>query len=100
MGEAGLFEHEVRDAARRAEWAAAAARRPRDMDGVQAGIDRGATTALLSGRGGRRGLSPYERGTLRTIICGGQWSRDRRHPGSSANCAQLFAVDPFSTDLP
>eukprot|EP00662_Eupelagonemidae_sp_cell21_P057404 gene57404-biopygen32076 len=68
----GRLAHEARDAARRAEWRAAAARRD-DIKGIEEGIDREATWA-----GHRRSrATPYELGIRRTTLCGGTWTHDR-----------------------
>ena len=58
--------------ASRAEWRAAAGRR-KDVAGIEEGIDRAATTAVL--RGGRRTACAH--GILCTVIAGGSWTRDR-----------------------
>eukprot|EP00664_Eupelagonemidae_sp_cell27_P002145 gene2145-299_t len=70
----GKLLHEVREAARRWQWREAAKRRPRDMGGIEAGIDRVATLSLLGGLGSWRG---FEQAVLRCILAGGQWSTDR-----------------------
>eukprot|EP00660_Eupelagonema_oceanica_P019749 gene19749-biopygen33098 len=75
----GRLAHEVRDAARRAAWKEAESRRAKahdDVSGIGDGVDRDATCALL-----RRcpELTPYQLGIVRTIICGGTWTRARLH---------------------
>eukprot|EP00660_Eupelagonema_oceanica_P006763 gene6763-20689_t len=70
----GRLAHEVREAARRAEWRAAAARRD-DVKGIEGGIDRDATWAAHR----RSRLAPYALGVLRTCLCGGAWTQDRLH---------------------
>eukprot|EP00973_Karenia_brevis_P043245 5992057-Karenia_brevis.AAC.1 len=53
-------------------WRQAAARRW-DMRGLDAGVDRAATQALLHSAN----LSAYELGMLRAIISGAVWTQDR-----------------------
>eukprot|EP00973_Karenia_brevis_P076615 10642478-Karenia_brevis.AAC.1 len=66
------WQHEVRDAIRYMNWRAAAARRS-DMDGIQNGIDRVATSALLN----NKRISDQRKGVLRTILCGAFWTGRR-----------------------
>ncbi|CAE8636270.1 unnamed protein product [Polarella glacialis] len=68
----GEWEHVLRESARKAEWRTAAARRS-DMSGIEHGIDRDATLALLSGNH----LVPFEQGILRGILAGAIWTQDR-----------------------
>ena len=66
------WEHIVREGARRMVWKEAAERRA-DMQGIEAGINREATQALMyCGK-----LSAAEQGSLRTIQAGGLWTQDR-----------------------
>ena len=61
----GEWEHTVRDALRRAEWATAAGRRS-DMRGIENGVDREVTLSLLStGK-----LDHGQRGLLRCVLSG------------------------------
>eukprot|EP00664_Eupelagonemidae_sp_cell27_P001926 gene1926-9544_t len=74
----GAWMHEVRDAARRAAWRRAEARRREyhgDCAGIERGIDRRATMALYHARR----LSGLERGYLRVIIAGGVFTQVRLH---------------------
>eukprot|EP00973_Karenia_brevis_P033163 4575224-Karenia_brevis.AAC.1 len=59
------WEHEVREALRTSLWQQVAVRRP-DFDGIQHGIDRGATLALLNSRG----IDDRSKGVLRSILAG------------------------------
>jgi len=70
----GEWAHEVREALRMTAWRAAAARR-KDMNGIEHGIDRDATLALLNGSK----LSPMQKGSLRSILAGAIWTQDRLH---------------------
>ena len=63
--EQGTWQHEVREGLRRAQWRCAAQRR-RDMKGIEFGIDRVATMALLAANK----LEDYSKGILRSIISG------------------------------
>ncbi|CAE8600524.1 unnamed protein product, partial [Polarella glacialis] len=69
---AGEWEHVVRDGVRRAAWRRAAARRE-DMHGIEDGIDREMTLALLRSSS----LPPYEKSVLRSILAGSVWTQDR-----------------------
>eukprot|EP00973_Karenia_brevis_P038173 5262749-Karenia_brevis.AAC.1 len=64
----------IREGLRHMMWRRAANRRL-DMQGLDEGVDRDATMALLS----RRSLSNEVRGALRTIVTGDVWSQDRLH---------------------
>eukprot|EP00660_Eupelagonema_oceanica_P004293 gene4293-23138_t len=67
--------HAVREGARRAEWRRAAERRNAgyraDVQGIERGIDREATWALMQ----RAKLDPYDLGIVRAIVCAGAWTR-------------------------
>eukprot|EP00973_Karenia_brevis_P023096 3180779-Karenia_brevis.AAC.1 len=67
------WEHEVREALRRSAWKAAAARR-KDMHGIEDGVNREATGALLSSSN----LTSVEKGFLRNILSGAMWTQDRK----------------------
>ncbi|CAE8721896.1 unnamed protein product [Polarella glacialis] len=69
---AGEWEHVVRDGVRRAAWRRAAARRE-DMHGIEDGIDREMTLALLRSSS----LPPYEKSVLGSILAGSVWTQDR-----------------------
>eukprot|EP00973_Karenia_brevis_P089791 12399492-Karenia_brevis.AAC.1 len=70
--DAGEWEHAVRDAVRRCLWRAAATRRM-DMQGLESGVDRISTQALLQSSR----LTKYEQGMLRGIMPGAIWTEDR-----------------------
>eukprot|EP00973_Karenia_brevis_P087568 12141608-Karenia_brevis.AAC.1 len=60
------------------------------MQGIQDGLDRDSSTALLS----TSKLDPYQAGVLRTIISGGIWTEDRAHRAtlSSSNQCKYCAT--------
>lgn len=62
---------------------AGAARRRRDMCGIEHGVDRDVTLALLSGNR----LSPMQKGILRSIMAGAIWIQDRAHRARKAETA-------------
>ncbi|CAE8649568.1 unnamed protein product, partial [Polarella glacialis] len=64
------WAHLVRESARLAAWRAAACHR-HDMSGIEHGIDKDATLALLSGSR----LSPLQKGKLRAILAGAIWTQ-------------------------
>ena len=70
--EAPAWAHTVRDNLRLAVWRQASKRR-RDMDGLEEGVDRQATQALLFSTK----LPPPHRAVLRQIMAGGVWTQDR-----------------------
>ena len=78
--EQAAFGHAVRDGLRRREWRCAGTRRA-DMGGIQLGVDRGKTVALMERSLGYgwlvddtgaplKFLSAYEVGVLRNILAG------------------------------
>ena len=70
--ETAAWAHLVREQLRLAMWAQAAARR-NDMMGIEAGLERDATQALLlSGKFGAQEVA-----SLRKILAGGVWTQDR-----------------------
>ena len=69
-----LWDHEVREALRRALWRRAAARR-HDMEGLEVGLDVHATMALYQ----RKSTSEYERGVLRSVFAGAVCTRATLH---------------------
>eukprot|EP00666_Eupelagonemidae_sp_cell4sb_P017784 gene17784-biopygen22855 len=71
----GRLAHELREALRHSLWKQAAQRRPKDMGGLERGLDRAATGRLLRARD----LSALDKGYLRVILAGGQWTHDRLH---------------------
>eukprot|EP00973_Karenia_brevis_P023699 3266111-Karenia_brevis.AAC.1 len=68
----GQWQHEVREALRMMLWRRAASRR-RDMQGIQDGIDREATLALLKSKG----FDGQSKGMLRSIMAGAFWTCKR-----------------------
>eukprot|EP00973_Karenia_brevis_P083223 11538719-Karenia_brevis.AAC.1 len=68
------WQHEVREALRWATWKQAAARWS-DMAGIQCGIDRPATLALL----GSQMLNDCEKGILRAVLTGAMNTQVRLH---------------------
>jgi ribonuclease HI len=73
------WNHVVRDGIRHAMWRTAAKRR-NDMHGIEHGVDRDATMALLAG--GR--LTPVAKGKLRSILTGAIWTQDRAYRANKA----------------
>eukprot|EP00973_Karenia_brevis_P085922 11916917-Karenia_brevis.AAC.1 len=66
------WQHEVREAIRLLHMRTAASRRD-DMQGIEAGVDRFATLALLKSKC----LSDERKGMLRGILCGACWTGHR-----------------------
>jgi len=71
--DAGAFDHMVRDALRKNEWATAAKRRG-DMQGIEEGVNRDATQAYAASSK----TAPSDKSLLRTIQAGGLWTQDRK----------------------
>ena len=64
------------------KWRRAAQRRS-DMQGIATGVDRDSSVALLySGK-----LDPHQKGSLRTILSGGVWTKERAHRANLAPSA-------------
>ena len=78
----GEWEHIVRDDLRHSMWRSAAKRRD-DMAGIENGIDRDATKALLGGAA----LGAQANDALRTIMSGAVWTQDRKFRASLAETA-------------
>ncbi len=68
----GGFAHLVRERLRRMLWQRAADRRA-DMEGLEQGLDREASTQLLRSRR----LTPHAKGTLRSILSGAVWTQEK-----------------------
>lgn len=69
-----VWQYAVRKSMRMAAWRAAAARRD-NLLGIEHGVNRDATMALLEG--GRLGAE--KDGILRTILADGLWTQERKH---------------------
>ncbi|CAE8623234.1 unnamed protein product [Polarella glacialis] len=67
------WQHEIRDSLRSMLWTAASQRRP-DMVGLEAGVDRMASSAVLQSKK----LSDNQRGMLRSILAGEIFTEHRR----------------------
>jgi hypothetical protein len=72
--DAGCWGHEVREGLRATDWNAAAGRR-RNCAGMEAGVDRSATSALLRSSQ----IGACEKGMLRGILADAIWTQDRLH---------------------
>eukprot|EP00662_Eupelagonemidae_sp_cell21_P056944 gene56944-biopygen61147 len=73
VARSGRLAHELREALRHTMWRQAAKRRPKDMEGLERGLDRNATMALLNSRE----LTALLQGYLRVILAGAVWTQDR-----------------------
>ena len=69
----GYWQHAVRQSLRESSWRAAAGRRS-NLQGIECGVARDATMALLEG--GR--LGPHRGDMLRTILADGVWTQERK----------------------
>ena len=76
----GEWEHIAREGARLAIWKEAAKKR-KNLSGIEAGVDRAVTVSMTRSLG----LTPYEKGCLRSILADCVWTEELAHKAAKTD---------------